>query len=101
MSILLDELNKVEWDTAYINDLPDSAFLHVESGGDKDEEGKTVPRSLRHLPYEDKTGKIDLPHLRNALSRLGQAGTGKGWLTSALRTRLQSKARKLLEGAQK
>ena len=26
-----------EWDTAYINDLPDSSFAVIETGGEKDE----------------------------------------------------------------
>ena len=90
---------KAAWTTAYINDLPDSSFLYVESG-DK-EDGKTVPRSKRHLPYKDASGKVDLPHLRNALSRLGQAGTGKGWLSEDLRTRLLARARKILASQQK
>ena len=53
----------VAWDTAYINDLPDSAFAYVSPGGEKDD---------RHLPYKDKDGKVDIPHLRNALARLMQ-----------------------------
>jgi hypothetical protein len=57
------------WSTKYVNDLPDSSFALIESGGKKDREGKTVPRSLRHLPYKDKNGKIDIPHLRNAMAR--------------------------------
>lgn len=60
-----------EWTAAYINDLPDESFAYVEPG-QKDEGGKTTPRSLRHLPYRDKDGKIDPPHLRNALARLPQ-----------------------------
>jgi len=63
---------KEVWTRAYINDLPDSAFAYIEKGGKKDETGKTTPRSLRHLPYKGKDGKVDLPHLRNALSRLPQ-----------------------------
>jgi hypothetical protein len=61
-----------DWDTAYINDLPDSAFAYIKPGGDKDEGGKTVPRSLRFLPYRNAAGGVDLPHLRNALARLPQ-----------------------------
>jgi HK97 family phage prohead protease len=61
------------WSTAYVNDLPDSAFLYVESGGKKDSEGKTTPRSLRHFPYKDANGNVDLPHLRNALARIPQS----------------------------
>lgn len=55
-----------------MNDLPDSSFLWIESGGEKDDEGKTTPRSLRHLPYKDADGKVDIPHLRNALARIPQ-----------------------------
>lgn len=48
-----------------INDLPDSDFAYVEPGGKK-VDGKTVPRSLRHLPI------MDCAHVRNALARVGQ-----------------------------
>jgi phage I-like protein/cation transport regulator ChaB len=66
-----------EWTRKYINDLPDSAFAYIEPGGEKDEEGKTKPRALRHFPYKDKDGKVDLPHLRNALARAPQSPFGK------------------------
>jgi hypothetical protein len=59
-----------KWTTRYINDLPDSAFALIEPGGEKDEEGKTVPRTLRHLPHHKPDGSIDLPHLRNAMARV-------------------------------
>lgn len=62
-----------QWTSAYINDLPDSAFLHITDGGDKDDEGKTTPRDLRHFPYKDAAGKVDVPHLRNALARIPQS----------------------------
>ena len=79
------------WDTAYVNSLPDSCFAVIEPGGTKDSEGKTVPRSLRHLPFKDKDGKVDLPHLRNALARLSQ---------TKLSPELKEKAlRKLVEAA--
>ena len=68
------------WSRAYINDLPDEAFAVILSGGKKDEEGKTTPRSLRKFPHhtrEVKSGEehdtVDLPHLRNALARLPQS----------------------------
>jgi hypothetical protein len=80
------------WKTAYINDLNDSCFAVIEPGGKKDSEGKTVPRSLRHLPYKDKSGKVDLPHLRNALARLSQ---------TKLSSELKEKARKKLVNAAK
>jgi hypothetical protein len=69
---VMSSFTAAKWERAFMNDLPDSAFAWVESGGKKDDTGKTVPRSLRHLPYKDSSGKIDLPHLRNAIARLGQ-----------------------------
>ncbi|HUT21372.1 MAG TPA: phage major capsid protein [Anaerolineae bacterium] len=93
-----DEALKAVWSTASVNDLPDSSFLYIEPGGDKDEQGRTVPRSLRHFPVKDSAGKPDLPHVRNALSRLGQSGTGGGWLTEGLRKRLVAAAQRLLAG---
>jgi hypothetical protein len=48
------------WSTAYVNSLPDSSFAWI--GPDKQ----------RHLPYKDKDGKIDLPHVRNMLARVNQ-----------------------------
>jgi len=67
------KMSKALWSGKYINELPDSAFLHIEGGGEKDEDGKTTPRSLRHFPVKDADGKVDLPHLRNALSRIPQS----------------------------
>lgn len=52
---------KERWTSAYIADLPDSAFAVVTSDGD------------RKLPHHNADGALDLPHLRNALSRLPQA----------------------------
>lgn len=60
------------WSTAYVNDLPDSAFLYVEDG-EKDSDGKTTPRTKRHFPYKDASGNVDLAHLRNALARIPQS----------------------------
>jgi phage I-like protein len=65
-----------EWDTAYVNHLPDSAFAYIEPGGKKDSEGKTVPRSKRHFPLKNNDGKLDAAHVRNALSRAPQSPFG-------------------------
>src|SRR5262245_23512264 len=81
------------WDTAYVNDLPDSAFLFVEPGGKKDGQGKTTPRSKRHLPYKNANGKVDLPHLRNALARIPRM---KG-VSDAKKKELTSKAQRILK----
>lgn len=89
------QIEKAIWSTAFVNDLPDSAFLWIEPGGKKDEDGKTKPRSLRHFPYKDDTGKIDLPHLRNAIARIPQLRSPD--FSSEMADRLQAKARRLLE----
>lgn len=70
----MSSVGKASWDTAYVNNLPDSAFACIDAGGHK-EGGKTVPRSLRHYPHHDAAGAVDLPHLRNAMGRVMQAGT--------------------------
>lgn len=87
----MDEERAV-WSTAYINDLPDSAFLYIEPGGEKDDEGKTTPRSLRHFPVHDASGKLDMPHLRNALSRIPQSD-----LPADVKDRVAAMAQKMLD----
>jgi hypothetical protein len=59
---------KATWSTAYVNDLPDSAFACPEQ---------------RKYPHHDASGKLDLVHLRAALSRIGDPSNeqcGKGHL---------------------
>lgn len=68
------------WSTAYVNSLPDSCFLYIDSSGG------------RHLPYKDKSGKIDMPHLRNAAARLNQV---KG-MSDAVAARIRAKIERLL-----
>jgi hypothetical protein len=95
-------IEKATWSTAKVNDFPDSSFLYVESGGEKDAEGKTTPRSLRHFPVKDADGKPDPAHLRNALARAGQAKDKSGKpLSDAIVKRVQTKARELLKKATK
>jgi len=89
------ELAKAQWTGAFINNLPDSSFLHVEAGGKKDADGKTEPRSLRHFPVKGADGKVDLPHLRNALARIPQST-----LPQAVKDKAVAEARKLWEAEQ-
>jgi hypothetical protein len=63
-----------EWTAEYVNNLPDSCFAYVEES-EKDGEGKTVPRSKRHLPFKNADGSIDHDHLVNALARVKQSAT--------------------------
>ena len=69
----------VKWSTKEKGSLPDSAFAVVYGEGDK---------KVRKLPYKDNEGKVDVPHLRNALVRVAQ---GKTTLSPALRARAQKK----------
>lgn len=85
-----------EWTTAAINDLGDACFLYIAPGGSKDADGKTSPRSLRHFPYRGADGKIDLPHLRDAIGRIPQSD-----LPAEKKTELQAHAEKLLESENK
>jgi len=82
---------RATWTTAFINALPDSAFAVVEEGGTT-KDGITHPLTLRHLPYKDADGTVDLPHLRNALARVSQ---------STLSAALKAKAQKVLDAAAK
>lgn len=79
------------WSTAFVNNLPDSAFLYIEPGGTKDADGKTVPRSNRHFPVKDDSGKVDLPHVRNALARIPQSN-----LPDSVKKDATAKAQKML-----
>jgi hypothetical protein len=86
-----EPIENAVWSTAYVNDLPDSAFLYIIPGGEKDSEGKTVPRTNRKFPYKDKDGGVDLPHLRNAIARIPQSN-----LSQDLKNTLQARARRIL-----
>ena len=85
---------KAVWTGKYVDSLPNSSFLYVEPGDD-DGEGKRVPRSKRHFPYKDANGKVDVPHLRNAIARIPQ-GNAPG-LDDGKKASLQARARALLE----
>lgn len=92
-------LGKSVWARAYVNDLADSSFLYIESGGFKDGSGRTVPRSLRHFPVRNANGDLDLPHVRNAIARIPQSNAPG--LTDAKKTALQEKARRMLTSLHK
>lgn len=87
---------KSVWSTAFVNDLPDSSFLFIESGGKKDKDNKTIPRSKRHFPFKDANGRIDLPHLRNAIARIPQSNA-----PGLNKDSLQKRARKMLMSSNK
>lgn len=72
-----------------VDDLPDSAFLVVLLGGKVDETGRTVPRSLRVLPYKDVTGKIDRAQVQVAFTEVNQVNASAGVKLAALRKLLR------------
>ncbi len=78
-------VQEAEWDAEYINNLADDCFAYIETGGQKDVEGKTTPRSLRHLPFKNAQGNLDADHVRNALSRLDQTAISAEEKTQALK----------------
>jgi hypothetical protein len=87
----------MKWSRAYINQLPDSAFLHVESGGTFDGK-RTHPLTLRHFPYKDVKGRVNKEHLANALARIPQGKTGQSWpsdFTPSLASKIFSRAQAL------
>jgi hypothetical protein len=97
------KIQKAVWSTAFVNDLPDAAFAAIETGG-KREDGKTTPRSLRHLPHHNASVKsgsenssVDLPHLRNALARVEQMEAGTPALRARAKRHLQKHATTLLK----
>ena len=83
------------WDTKYINSLPNSSFAVIEPDYLN---GKTDNKNARHLPYKDKNGKVDLPHLRNALARVNQI---KPVTDSITTEELRARAKKVLDAAAK
>jgi len=87
---MTEKIEEAVWTTAQINDFPDSSFAYIVSGGSKDGQGKTVPRTLRKLPYKDGAGKVDIPHVRNALARLNQAQDIPADAKARIRTMLQN-----------
>lgn len=94
-----------QWSSSYISSLPDSSFLYIEkhSGVTKDDDGKTLPRGARHFPVKDADGKVDLPHVRNALSRVEQWKTLSNGddVPAGTVDSVRSKAQKLLDAATK
>ena len=89
----MEEHEDALWSTAEQNKLPDSSFLVVGEGGEKDADGLTTPRSLRHLPYKDADGSVNRAHALNALARLPQTAG----LSPDRVAELQTKLRKLLD----
>lgn len=88
-----DIFNRLEekWTRAFINELPDSSFAYIEPGGEKDEEGKTYPRYLRHFPVKDEKGNWDRAHLINALARFRQIDKKTSpWLTDEAKRKILS-----------
>jgi HK97 family phage prohead protease len=83
---------KAAWTTAYQNSLPNSSFLYVAPGGDKDSEGKSIPRTLRMFPYKDSSGAVDMPHLRNTLALIPQSD-----LAQDVKDKLTARAQNILD----
>lgn len=72
-----ENVQGAQWTTAYVDSLPDSSFAYVNG-------------NVRKLPYKDKNGKVDLPHVRNALARLNQTQGIPDDEKAKIRTKLQN-----------
>jgi hypothetical protein len=64
------------WTRKYIDNLPESAFAIVYKEND---------RVIRKFPHHNANGNIDLPHLRNANSRLPQSDVPAEYKQQAMR----------------
>lgn len=96
------DVQKAPKTAASTNNLPDAAFAVISAGGKKDASGKTVPRSLRHLPHHTAAVKsptenssVDIPHLRNALARVGQSNLSPADMAKA-KAHLEAHAKAVL-----
>lgn len=80
-------LGNARWSRAYIDSLPDSHFLYVDrrAATSKDRQGRSHPLSSRHFPYKDKQGRVNIIHVKNALSRIPQSDVSKTAQTAARR----------------
>jgi hypothetical protein len=87
-------MNATEWTTKSVNDLPDSSFAYIEPGGSKDAVGKTIPRSLRHLPYKSATGDVEPFLLTQAIESVSKAA-----LPEATKKRIAKKLAEVSEVA--
>jgi hypothetical protein len=84
-----------KWTRAYINKLPDSAFVIIEPAYSQ---GKTDNKNARHLPYKDSNGKVDPAHLRNAAARCSQIKAVTDSITTeSLRKKACAKVQKLVK----
>lgn len=91
---------KAVWTTAQQNKFPDSSFAMVCKGGTK-KGGITTPKSLRKLVYKDANGKIDLPHVRNALARVNQVQCGGKVISKKLQDKIRTRLQKALAQGKK
>ena len=79
------------WTQADIDALPDSSFLVVDDGGTKDSQAARFPAAsgTSRIPAG---GKVDLPHVRNALARIPQSD-----LPQAVKDRATKEAQRILD----
>lgn len=88
----LEALAEGELDDTERHQLPDASFALVEAGGAPDDLGRTTPRSLRHFPYRDASGKVSEAMLRVALREVGSAPVSPAVQAKARATLCQAAA---------
>jgi len=92
-------VSEAQWNTEYVNNLPDDCFAAIEPGGTIDDQGKTTPRSLRHLEFKNVEGNLDADHVRNALARLDQTNISAELKKSAVKKLCAAAAELNIESA--
>jgi len=88
-----EELER-DWDTPYVNSLPDSAFAWIDPSYGKASDNK----NLRKLPHHNSQGNVDRRHLAAAMAALLGARGGVDIPTSAQREVYNHLARHYHEG---
>jgi len=74
-----------KWGEEYVKNLPDSSFLYIERGGEKDSEGRTSPEK-RHFPVKDDKGLYDKSKLEEVLVEAGKSNLPTPILKSLKKT---------------
>lgn len=89
----------MKWTKQLIASLPDASFAYIAPGGKKDKDGKT-PDDFRDLPYKDAQGVLNVPLLREALSRLPSIEGISQEKQAAIRTQLEAELDQAMKDSQ-
>jgi len=83
-----------KWSKAYVTQLPDSAFLHVESREAVDEEGNTIQNITRQFPMRNSDGNLDAERAVTSIAEISASS-----LSDEKKTAYMEIANKLIKDA--